>query len=484
MKKMCEPTFEEKSYGQGGGIPVLKTIWEMFDLSLLFSQLGFQKHSGLAAWQLAFAYICGLVHNTGSTNQNAKFSQETPMLKHLLSGKNVTQCAFSRFLSTPFEWLKFSCGRLARFQSRSESRLQTGDVIALDDTKIEHSYGKKLPFLCWLFDSSDKQHVWCMNLVSTLAILQNGLQYPMLWRFWVKTDREDQKQSKLELAQKMLLDFRSLNGAKVWIAMDRWFLCKRFLVWLVSHNFDWVTKAKKNTILFRKTFDPILGRETYAKINPKQLLREVYPKLYVTGNSSTISLPDIFIKLPYESLTRKGKPITKQRMVPIAAVAGTYTPPDDSNGFLFERETAATFKNIYLLISNRFDLPEKVAEIYVKRWKIEVFYRTLKQDLGLTSCYAQSENAHFAHVELIFTAKSLLDYAIWLTNKEGAEQAPTHSEMVRYFFNASCRIVCNEQQIQVYFDITAKRFASLFGMFWPPFLEFGLWNWNFYPVIA
>ncbi|WP_165908329.1 hypothetical protein [Hydrogenispora ethanolica] len=199
MKILRKPTFEEKNHSKGGGIPVLKTIWEMFDLSLLFSQLGYQKHSGLSVWQLAFAYICGLIDNAGSTNQIANFLKETPVLKQLLSGKVVTQCAFSRFLSKPFQWLQFSLGRLDRFQSKPESRLQDGDIIALDDTKIEHPHGKKLPFLCWLFDSSDKRHIWCMNLISTLAVLQNGLEYPMLWRFWVKTDQKNEKQTKLEL---------------------------------------------------------------------------------------------------------------------------------------------------------------------------------------------------------------------------------------------------------------------------------------------
>lgn len=53
-----------------------------------------------------------------------------------------------------------------------------------------------------------------------------------------------------------------------------------------------------------------------------------------------------------------------------------------------------TLKDAYLLISNRVDAPEEAARAYTKRWKIEVFYRTAKQNLGLTSCYAQSETAH------------------------------------------------------------------------------------------
>lgn len=231
MMKLCKPTFEKKDYGQGAGIPVLKTIWDLFDLSLLFSQSGISKHSGTPAWLLAFAYICGLVSHVSSTSQNAKFSTEAPFLQQLLSGEIITQCAFSRFLSKPFQWLRFSLGRLARLQEHADSRLTDGDIIALDDTKVEHPHGKKIPFLCWLFDSSEKRHVWCINLVSTLAVLKNGLEYPMLWRFWVKTDQENEKQTKLDLAKQMLSEVRHLNNARLWVAMDRWFLCKKFLNW-------------------------------------------------------------------------------------------------------------------------------------------------------------------------------------------------------------------------------------------------------------
>jgi hypothetical protein len=129
---------------------------------------------------------------------------------------------------------------------------------------------------------------------------------------------------------------------------------------------------------------------------------------------------------------------------------------------------------VYLLISNRVDAPEDAAGAYAKRWRIEVFYRMAKQNLGLTSCYAQSETVHFAHVELLFTAKTLLCYATWECNKEGAEQALSLCEVIRYFFNAGCRIHCCKQQIQVYFDITTQRFSSLIDKLWPKFLELKL----------
>ncbi len=485
MKKLCKPSFENKKSGNGGGIPTLKAIWELFDLSLLFSQTGIRKHSGMAAWLIAFSYVCGLVANVGSVNRSAAYISGSPVLQQVLSGKVITQSTLSRFLSKSFNWLSFSVGRLSRFQECAETRLTDGDIIALDDTKIEHPHGKKLPFLCWLFDSSDKQHVWCMNLVSTLAVLKNGLEYPLLWRFWIKNEPENMKQTKLDLAKQMLQDFRSINPSKVWVAMDRWFLCKKFLVWLVDYQFDWVTKAKRNTVLYRKVYDPVVNKETFVKLNPSFLLREVYPKLRVLGKGTVLGIPDIYIKLPYEDLTRKGKIITRHRLIPVAAVAATYSKQiDDADIVLTEEETAATFRDTYLLISNRVDVPKEVADAYVKRWRIEVFYRAAKQDLGLTSCYSQTETAHFAHVELLFTAKSLLCYAHWQLNKEGAEQAPTLSEMVRYFFNASCRINCYEQQIQIYFDTTTGCFSRLFNSFWPTLLTMGLWSWDIHPATA
>ncbi len=65
----------------------------------------------------------------------------------------------------------------------------------------------------------------------------------------------------------------------------------------MDQNFDWVTKAKRNTVLFRKIYDPVLGKECYVKLNPKQLLREVDPRIRFLGKGSILSIPDIYDKL-------------------------------------------------------------------------------------------------------------------------------------------------------------------------------------------
>jgi len=40
-------------------------------------------YSGIAAWLMAFAYICGLIAQKSSVNQNAEFSKDSPVLELL-----------------------------------------------------------------------------------------------------------------------------------------------------------------------------------------------------------------------------------------------------------------------------------------------------------------------------------------------------------------------------------------------------------------
>jgi len=82
--------------------------------------------------------------------------------------------------------------------------------------------------------------------------------------------------------------------------MDRWYLCKEFFVFLEAHPLDWVTKAKRNTALFRKIIEPCTNRERYVPLTPVMLIRAVFDDLN-RGTSSglvSIAIPDIYMKQP------------------------------------------------------------------------------------------------------------------------------------------------------------------------------------------
>ena len=62
------------------------------------------KHSGLSAWKLVFAYITGLVANCSSVNKIEEQCTKSPIIWDILGGFSLSQSAISRFFSKDFEW--------------------------------------------------------------------------------------------------------------------------------------------------------------------------------------------------------------------------------------------------------------------------------------------------------------------------------------------------------------------------------------------
>jgi hypothetical protein len=339
MKKSSSPNFENQNHGAGGGIPILKTMWEKFGFSYLFSNI--DKHSGLSARKLVFAYISGLVANSSSVNKIAEHCSKSPIIREILGGTALSQSSLSRFFSKDFNWMQSSLKRVKSFCTASlETAICDGDVVALDDTKIEHPYGKKMPFLCWLFD-----------------------------------------------------------------------------------NFPEMRPNKKGNLVKKQVYTPIAAVAT--------------------------------IRLPED--------MNDERVVIDIA------DPD---------EKAAHFKGAYLLISSRVNAPEQAVMEYAKRWKIEVFYRNAKQELGLTACHSQSKVAHEAHIEMIFIAETLLNYMNWELNKDGAITL-THGEVIREIINASHRVAFRNT-LQLYFDISCIKFASFIKKYWPKYYDLGFGLMSFH----
>jgi len=487
MLTLLKPTYGQQPYGECGGAPVLKTLWEKFDFTLLLTQSGINKHSGVPSWIIAFAYIIALIGGCSSVSGMSKFVSKDSLLTAMFRNLNLAQYTFSRFLTQNHNWQLFGFKRVERLQNERDTALMEGDVVVLDDTKNVHSFAHKMPFLCWLFDSSDKVNVWCMNVVATYAVLSNGLQYPLLYKIWIKTDNVDEKKSKIKLSQEMLLSIRQCCSKRLWVAMDRWFLCKYLFNFLTDNNFDWVTKAKRNTALFRKEYERISGRERFVPVKPITLIIEYCSKLLKSateGKTAALSIPDIYMKMPYQATTKRGKQVTRHRFVQIAAIIATRLEKDIIDKLTNSPATTediAIYRGVYLIISNRYDAPLEAFQAYAKRWSIEVFFRTAKQELGFSKCHSTNQNSHLAHIELIFTAETLLCYAKWDLNANTSEsdEVFTHGQMVRSFFNSHIEVdhVLSgvSTSIQVRLDTATLAFAKLIEKYWPQNVELNFW---------
>lgn len=497
MKHHFLPKFKDlSSFSQLGGTPVLLTLWNRFDLSLLLSQSGIFKVRGTPTWVLAFLYMIGLIHRSPSVSALTSFFNGDGLIQRMLGFRSVTQSTLSRFLTGFSEWSSFNARRTARLQEDPETALQEGDVIALDDSHVPHPYAKRIPFLYWLYDSSNKVYTWAMNLVVLHAVRQNGTEYPWSYAIWQKPESDtDVKPSKLVLAWQMLQDLRHQVSCRLWIVMDRWYFSKSFLRQCESLQFDWVTKAKRNTQLFRRMIEPGTGRERFVPIRARDLIREVYPLLSLQRHVevASISCPDIYLKMPVERINRKGKRVVKMNYTPIAAMVGKRMKPDDSaiesprfvdpNAASDEEEEVADFRGAYLLISNRYDAPKEVLTAWLKRWNIEILFRTAKQELGMLNCHSPNENHVHAHLTLLFTAETLIRYLQWEQRKTAGEEDCTHGQVIRNLLCIRCRTLVKGRRnenpsISLDLDIEAKRFARVIRKLWPPNLEM---RW-FYPV--
>lgn len=487
MSALQKPRFKDLNQGECAGAPILKSLWDRFDFSLLLTQSGIMKRSGAPSWLLCFLYVIGLTAGCPSVVQMADMADKDASLKVMFKPWKMAQYTLSRFFTTPYAWRTFGKKRVARLQEDQDTCLREGDAINLDDSLVAHPYAKMLPFLCWLYDHAKKVNVWGMNLVVLQAVLRNGLEYPLFYSIWRKPEVKGEGLTKYDLARQMLLMLRESVTCRLWIAMDRGYWCKEFFVFLMAQQFDWVTKAKRNTALYQRVIEPGTRRERFVPITPIMLIKSVFKDLLKLGSSGLvcIAIPDIYMKLPHPTVNRKGKHVIKQKFIPVAAVVATRLKEDEEPAATREiddeNNTPATYKGAYLLISNRHDIPLKAVGTYVKRWRIEVFFRTAKQELALEQCHSTAEAHQHAHLELLFAAETLLAYALWQLNKEKTsdEEGYTHGEMVRGLFHTRCQVHMRNhkgsQRIYIDFDTQAQQFARLFDLFWPDHYLVLLW---------
>jgi hypothetical protein len=311
------------------------------------------------------------------------------------------------------------------------------------------------------------------------------LEYSLFYRVWHKSETKGEGLTKLDLARQMLWMLRESVSCSLWVAMDRWYLCKNFFSFLEENNFDWVTKAKRNTALFRKVIEPATGRERFVPLTPVMLIREVFKDLtrQATSGLSSIAIPGVYMKRSYTVVNRKGKQVTKQRFVPVAAVVAMRLKEDEQSDDPIQtegEESPAIYRGAYLLISNRFDAPEEALQTYIKRWRIEVFFRAAKQELAFEKCHSNSEAHHHAHFELLFAAETLLAVALFELNKEKtSDEGYTHGKMVRGLFHTRCQVRVNYhkgiQRISIDCDTQVQEFARLIELFWPKHCIMLLW---------
>jgi hypothetical protein len=122
LKPILEkPRFRKLLHGECAGAPILRTLWDRFDFSLLLTQSGIFKRSGAPAWMLCFMYVIGLISGCSSVHQMAQLASKDALLELMFKPFQLAQYTLSRFFTTSYAWRTFGQKRVARLQTLSIS---------------------------------------------------------------------------------------------------------------------------------------------------------------------------------------------------------------------------------------------------------------------------------------------------------------------------------------------------------------------------
>jgi hypothetical protein len=115
MSTLKELKFKKLSFSSFGGAPLLLSIWNRFDFSLLLTQSGISKKRGVPTWKLAFLFVVGLMARCSSDLQMVAFYQKESLLQRIFNEK-ISQSAFSRFMVSKSNWQLFNLKELLNFK--------------------------------------------------------------------------------------------------------------------------------------------------------------------------------------------------------------------------------------------------------------------------------------------------------------------------------------------------------------------------------
>lgn len=330
----------------------LKGLLEQF--KPIFSKPQFRNFS---------TYILGLVASEGNKNIEA-------INKCFMDARD--QSTLNRFLTTS-SWSiqQLESKRLKLVRENLPVQEGSTGYLIIDDT-INEKTGLHMEDAGYHYDSSQGKPVWGHDLVTT-HYLNGGTEYPARLSLYVKKKtciKEGRAfKTKIQLACDQIEAFTSPPGTRTVVAYDSWYFCHQIVEAVRARGWDWVTQADSNRVVLVK------GRRmnvtSLAEGLPEKRFREV--------------------KVRGEDLHLYGLEAWMPRAGDVKLVVSR-----EMDGFHF-------------YVTSRLDWTDRqVVGAYKVRQTIDVFYRDVKQNLGLEEYQVRKGRGAITHWHLVFTAYTLL----------------------------------------------------------------------------
>lgn len=248
--------------------------------------------------------------------------------------------------------------------------------LIIDDSKIEKT-GKEVEKAGKEFDHCKRRNILCFSIVFSIVKISGfDLPVPFAFRQCRKSKNKKRKLSKITIAMQMIKEFCKITkkAAKRIILFDSWYASED-LVKAIPKGVFWVTRLKLGVI-----------------------------RLFRSDNGCWLPLWK-FLR-PVKSWDFKRVKISNQYF-------WVYTSKLEINKLglvtLVFSKISRYSRRVQIFISN-LDNTQEILENYNERWGIEVFNRSVKQDLGIGSVQIRKYEGNRRYWTLVLLSYSIISF--------------------------------------------------------------------------
>lgn len=285
----------------------------------------------------------------------------------VLHGRHRT--ALGGFLRAEWDPATLLEGRLLWLLRRMRPR--SGEVVELliDDTRILKR-AKQMPFLYKLYDYKYRRF-FVGHMLVVAAVRFRGVVMP--WRLELWKPRRDVGRAyrkSTEIAAAMIQAMPTLKGLKIRVLFDGFYLCQPVVRACQDRGFTWFSTAQRN-----RRFTRDRGRRgEIGQLAPgwtRHLGRNVH--------------------------MRRARRMARMR---IAKVDGELSSIGRVR-MVISKRIGDPFRNFVTFVTNETGLDDRsIVSVYENRWAIEILFKELRTDLGLSDYQVLNEYAIVSHLHL------------------------------------------------------------------------------------
>jgi len=274
----------------------------------------------------------------------------------------VTHDALNRLA----DMLPMLCTQMAAGMTTLITGLYDTGYIILDDTIVPKPFSRFVAGTYVDYDHTQKRHVRCHRIV--VVIWTNGAIYiPVAFAFWHHRDFVSRYRTKNQIARTLIYYVVRHHIPFSYLTFDNWYASKQNLRFFDKLDIKFVTRLRNNTWIVHE-----------ADANEKQKIQKLTK--YECHHYSKLNAYVRHFQVKYPSFGIGSLAIVKN---------DKHEEPGRTK-YLFTNDLSLTNREIVLR--------------YRSRWHVEVFFRTCKQNFGLTACQAQMMPQVILHARMVFLA--------------------------------------------------------------------------------